>query len=88
MFADGIDCACEKAAAVAWRQPFFSGCGATRRYSCLSNVNSSIKSPIAGPLIGRYGSSSEAIGFARLSRLRLEMVGSDQLRSTNFNSDM
>jgi hypothetical protein len=47
-------------------------------------VKRSIRSPIAGPFVGLYG-SAPAVGFGRLSRLRLVIGGTSQFASMNFS---
>jgi hypothetical protein len=50
-------------------------------------LNMSNMSEMAGPFVGTYGFAAAVVGFGKLSRLRFETGGSDQLRSTNFSSD-
>src|SRR5258708_19020225 len=49
-----------------------------------SKSNRFIRSPIAGRLIGTYGLALPAIGFGRLSRLRLESGVRPQFFSMNL----
>ena len=49
--------------------------------------NSDIRSPIAGPFVGTYGSDPLATGFGRLSRLRPDSGGRPQLASMNFSTE-
>jgi hypothetical protein len=51
---------------------------------CGPKLNISIRSPIAGELVGTYGLSAALVGFCRLSRLRPVNGVRPQLRSTNF----
>jgi len=64
-------------------------CNLTRMLSYLLalKVNISMRSPIAGPLVGKYGADERLIGLGRLSRLRLESGLSLQLRSMNLIID-
>jgi hypothetical protein len=49
-----------------------------------SKSKKSNRSLIAGLFTGTYGLSGSVIGFGKLSRLRLVIAGSPQLRSMNL----